>query len=371
MSLQILTYLFEIILMILLLVAFIIFLLSSFYDIKNTVSPKLIKKVSSRFRGGRRPTVTVLVYAYNNADSIVGCLDSIRKNRYSGYDVVVINDSSSDETRKITSQYKQKYPSFSFRFYSKRRHISRNDALSRGYFLSKKGDYVLVVDANITVDSLFIKNSTMSVFARQDVDGAEYQLNSANLDSIVLLFYKYLSLVKSAIQKSMFVIHNKNKSTNKIGNVGIYKNIAFLGLCQQKTAGVLYNNSALSGVFVATGDQLAINKMFSFDGRISLAGIYKFILAVTVLVLQTYSMYVAATAHDNLLLIIGYVAVLVWLSMLVVSDAATDIRDKLGLVFGAVGGYILIYVYLLSYVIFGLALGVWSLFVGILKVSFR
>ena len=49
--------------------------------------------------------VSVVIPAYNAAETIVECLDSVRAQTYKNLEVLVVNDGSSDNTLTILKQY--------------------------------------------------------------------------------------------------------------------------------------------------------------------------------------------------------------------------------------------------------------------------
>lgn len=56
-----------------------------------------------------RPTLTVVVPAFNVADYLPACLDSVLGQTYTNLDVLVINDGSTDNTASIADSYAQKH----------------------------------------------------------------------------------------------------------------------------------------------------------------------------------------------------------------------------------------------------------------------
>src|SRR3990167_814553 len=54
------------------------------------------------------PVISVIVTVYNGKKTIKGCLDSIFKQNFSDFEVIVVNDGPTDGTTKILKQYKNK-----------------------------------------------------------------------------------------------------------------------------------------------------------------------------------------------------------------------------------------------------------------------
>ena len=56
------------------------------------------------------PKVSVIIPAYNAQDFIAKCLDSMVNQTIDSYEVLVINDGSSDNTQAVVEAYQEKYP---------------------------------------------------------------------------------------------------------------------------------------------------------------------------------------------------------------------------------------------------------------------
>lgn len=90
------------------------------------------------------PVVSILIPAYNVADYLPQCLDSVVNQTYSNLQVIVVDDGSKDETWKVARQYADKYS------YVEVYHQDNvGVATTRNTLLSlAKGDYVLFVDSD-------------------------------------------------------------------------------------------------------------------------------------------------------------------------------------------------------------------------------
>ncbi|HKQ39501.1 MAG TPA: glycosyltransferase [Verrucomicrobiae bacterium] len=63
-----------------------------------------------RFAATRRPKVSVVVATYNGARTLKSCLDSLTRLNYPDYEVIVVDDGSTDTTPEIS----QRYPGFHY-----------------------------------------------------------------------------------------------------------------------------------------------------------------------------------------------------------------------------------------------------------------
>lgn len=84
------------------------------------------------------PKVSVIVPCYNQSKYITECLDSVLAQTFTDYEVIVVNDGSTDNSSQIIRQYIQKYENF--KLIEQPNHgvvIARNNAM-----ISGKGDII-------------------------------------------------------------------------------------------------------------------------------------------------------------------------------------------------------------------------------------
>jgi chlorobactene glucosyltransferase len=143
---------------------FLIYMVKSFRE-----SPKLQQYAQPC--NGVFPRVSVIVPARNEEDYISGCLDSLIKQDYPNFEIILIDDSSKDRTWEIMQNYTAKYNGMitSLRA-GPRPHgwVGKNWACYRGYLLSK-GDLLLFTDAD-TKHSASTMRSAVQFLGRQNFD---------------------------------------------------------------------------------------------------------------------------------------------------------------------------------------------------------
>jgi glycosyltransferase involved in cell wall biosynthesis len=90
------------------------------------------------------PRVSVVICAYNAERTMKECLDSLRLIRYPNYEVIVVDDGSTDTTRAISEQYPE------FRLIS---HENRGLSVARNEgILAATGEIVAFTDSDCAVD---------------------------------------------------------------------------------------------------------------------------------------------------------------------------------------------------------------------------
>ncbi len=130
---------------------YLIFLLGAAYFLVLSLSNIVWLRLSSfgpRITRGRM--VSVLVPARNEEKTLAACLDSLLQQSYSRYEIVVLDDQSTDATGRIAEQYARRFPD--------RVRALRGEPLASGWFgkphamqqLARhaRGDYLLFTDAD-------------------------------------------------------------------------------------------------------------------------------------------------------------------------------------------------------------------------------
>ncbi|MEK5477611.1 glycosyltransferase family 2 protein [Paenibacillus sp. FSL R5-0407] len=94
--------------------------------------------------------VSVVVTNYNKADYIEECLNSIAKQTYKPWELIIIDDHSTDHSRERIERWlkgRSYPPACSALFIPLPRNVGFSGALSHGYFMSR-GEYIAVQDSD-------------------------------------------------------------------------------------------------------------------------------------------------------------------------------------------------------------------------------
>ena len=81
------------------------FLLSMIKSIKESPRLERIKNLKNTF-----PRVSIILPARNEERYIRRCIDSLIKQDYPDFEIVLVNDESSDKTLEIMNEYQNSYP---------------------------------------------------------------------------------------------------------------------------------------------------------------------------------------------------------------------------------------------------------------------
>lgn len=99
--------------------------------------------------------VTIIIPAYNAEKYIRKCLESVVHQSFDDYDVIIVNDGSSDNTEGIIKQYVHKY---SFITYYNKENGGLSSARNYGMDRLEQSKYVVFLDSDDYLDSEYLCN---------------------------------------------------------------------------------------------------------------------------------------------------------------------------------------------------------------------
>jgi cellulose synthase/poly-beta-1,6-N-acetylglucosamine synthase-like glycosyltransferase len=104
--------------------------------------------------------VSVIVPARNEEDNLALCLDSILQSTYHNYEIIIVNDRSSDKTGEIANTFAAKYPQIKVIHAIEEREGNlkgKPGALHLG-IQNSQSDLIMMTDADCTVASTWIES---------------------------------------------------------------------------------------------------------------------------------------------------------------------------------------------------------------------
>lgn len=141
---------------------------------------------------------SIIIPIYNAQNTLSYCLDSVFNQTYKNFELILINDGSTDNSQKIIDSYKNKYPEI-IRSYFQRNSgiaITRNNGIKYS-----KGKYLFFIDNDDYIDNDYIETFVNEIEERNcDVVIGGYRRVSENGK---LLFQK--KPINSPWSKYMFI----------------------------------------------------------------------------------------------------------------------------------------------------------------------
>lgn len=117
------------------------------------------------------PKISVIVPVYNTEKYLRKCLDSILNQTYQDFEIIIINDGSTDGSEKIINEYKEKNSS-RIKYY-----VQQNAGLSsaRNVGIEKaKGEYLSFIDSDDYIDKDLFQNLKQEI--DKDIDLIKFKL---------------------------------------------------------------------------------------------------------------------------------------------------------------------------------------------------
>ncbi len=110
--------------------------------------------------------ISVIIPCYNAEKYISDCIESVLNQTYKEFEIIFVNNNSTDNSTKIIQKYIQKYPSIISLFEEKRKgaSIARNTGLKKS-----KGNYIQFLDADDIIDKNKFKKQ-LEKFKQTDAD---------------------------------------------------------------------------------------------------------------------------------------------------------------------------------------------------------
>ena len=108
---------------------------------------------------------SIIIPAYNAANYIVRCLDSLKKQTMSDFEVVIVDDGSSDNTLTVLKNYSDAQPQMLFQIHHQENEgagPTRNKALKLA-----KGDYIVFLDSDDYLDSDYLERVNEKIVSEQ------------------------------------------------------------------------------------------------------------------------------------------------------------------------------------------------------------
>ena len=100
--------------------------------------------------------ISIIIPVYNTAKYLKRCLDSVLAQSYKDFEMVIINDGSTDNSEQIINEYKDKYPDLISYYNKKDLKFEKNDNIYYSRLLFKD-DKLGVIDVTNDSDECFVK----------------------------------------------------------------------------------------------------------------------------------------------------------------------------------------------------------------------
>lgn len=161
----------------------------SIYDFKE------IRK-QRRFLQNRRkqkrykPPISIIIPAHNEETVIKRCLASLLTSSYKNYEIIVVDDASKDNTKKVVKAFIAEHPRASVKLLIKRKNAGRGGAINAGFKKHAKGELIMALDADCTLDKMALERAVRH-FTLEDVSALAANVRIMPYPSILGLLQQF------------------------------------------------------------------------------------------------------------------------------------------------------------------------------------
>ncbi|MBR3177415.1 glycosyltransferase [Candidatus Saccharibacteria bacterium] len=173
----------------------------------------------------QKSLVSIIIPAYNIDEYLSACLDSALSQDFSNYEIVVIDDGSTDNTPKISDEYAKKYENV-ITIHQKNSGLSsaRNTGIKRA-----KGEYVALIDGDDIIAPNFLARLYQAVTkTNSDIAICNFQEFSDTIPAVSAPSKISVESRNEAVKKLLIQQENRDIiACNKLYKKEIFKNIEF------------------------------------------------------------------------------------------------------------------------------------------------
>ena len=131
--------------------------------------------------------ISVIVPVYNMSKYLNKCLDSLVNQTFKDYEIIIINDGSTDNSLDIIKEYKNRYPDLIIYYDNQNQGISKTR--NQGIEVSK-GEYIMFIDSDDYVDTTILEKAYKKAI-------------NDNLDMVVFDYYDVYEKTNQIIEHKL------------------------------------------------------------------------------------------------------------------------------------------------------------------------
>jgi len=114
------------------------------------------------------PLISVIIPIYNCEKYIKNCLDSFTSQTFQDYEIILVNDSSTDSTQIIIDSFKEKNKHLNIKCYTNTHNKGEGYTRNLGIKLSE-GEFLCFCDADDEYDAQFLEHLSNSIIDSKDL----------------------------------------------------------------------------------------------------------------------------------------------------------------------------------------------------------
>lgn len=214
--------------------------------------------------GRNQRKISVIIPAHNSANTIVEALESIKNQTYRDWEIILINDGSSDETETIVKRYLENTP-LPVKYHKQKQHNYLHAIKYGTKFV--EGSIIFVLDADKVLFNQNVFYRAASTLYGEKCDGmfvgirTMYQrLKDGKLHLIRPYYRNQISLVKTALGMGVNIYTNYAFWRREVFETSVQENYLVNGMPSWYNAQINFGLRMVNGNFVGLKYRIVKNK---------------------------------------------------------------------------------------------------------------
>ena len=145
---------------------------------------------------GESPPVSIVVPSYNRLDILPRCLEAITQQTFGDFEVIVVDDGSSDGTPEFLARFEAEHPDLRFRWLVNERNMGSNRSRNRG-IREARGEFVAFLDSDSIAPPDWLER-VIRAFASERVGAVTGMVDNPPPSNIYELAYRGTNRVHGA-----------------------------------------------------------------------------------------------------------------------------------------------------------------------------
>lgn len=172
------------------------------------------------------PLISVIMPVYNAGNFLGEAIDSILNQTYQNFELIIVNDASTDESAKVIREYVRMYPKKIIAIHLKKNINGGGDAAGNVGFALAKGEYVARMDSDDVAEPSRLEKQLryMQIHKKIDVLGSCAEVINAKGD---VIGEKNVPLTHKAILQEFFTFHPMIHPTVMVRRSSVEGNVLY------------------------------------------------------------------------------------------------------------------------------------------------
>lgn len=312
--------------------AIVIIITATIYDLRMIAQKKRLQSVTSKLKRSRQPKIVIIIYAHNNAQTLVSCLESVKKLDYVNLQITVADNASKDETRQILSTFMRRNKRRSVEHYVDEDYTPKQIFLSHVQKMTQDCDLSLIIDATDTLPPALLKNIAAHFSTDNSLHTLQLRRHAAARQTIDSLPNQFLELSRNVLLKA--TARSSVATPHRLQPGIVIRNTRST---PTKRVHKPHSDYASNLLINSSNDQERYSPL-------SWRAAFKLPMTLIALASISYFFYTAATLQSNTLLTLSWLIVGGWLLAVTWSDEILPMATKFELSMTVPFMYFVIYI---------------------------